>query len=160
SVRKPEHYPPESAVAISTHDLPPLSSFWSGADIELRDALGLWPTSERRAAETADRPGLRAALEAAFRDAGAWSGEPRATEPPIIAAHAFLARTPSRILVVNPEDALGARRQANVPGTVDEHPNWRHRLAVELEDLFADRRLLDIAGLLGARSFAGLLDYE
>jgi (1->4)-alpha-D-glucan 1-alpha-D-glucosylmutase len=160
SVRKPEHYPPEAAVAISTHDLPPLSSFWSGADIELRDALGLWPSPDRRAADTADRPRLRAAFSAAFREAGVPGADQSETEAPTAAAHAFLARAPSRMLIVNPEDVLGEKRQTNVPGTVDEHSNWRHRLAVELEDLFADRRMLDIAKILRARSFVGLLDYE
>jgi (1->4)-alpha-D-glucan 1-alpha-D-glucosylmutase len=160
SVRKPEHYPPEAAVAVSTHDLPPLSSYWSGADIELRDALGLWPSPERRAADMADRPRLRGAFTAAFRDAGLLGAEQGETEAPVVAAHAFLARTPSRMLIVNPEDVLGEKRQANVPGTVDEHPNWRHRCAVALEDLFADARLSDIAARLAPRSFMGLLDYE
>ncbi|HLJ21523.1 MAG TPA: malto-oligosyltrehalose synthase, partial [Stellaceae bacterium] len=160
SVRKPEHYPPEAAVAISTHDLPPLSAFWSSADIELRDALGLWPSPERRAADAADRPRLRAAFTSAFRDAGVLAAEPEAAEAPIAAAHAFLARAPSRMLIVNPDDMLGARRQVNVPGTVDEHPNWRHRLPLDLEDLFADRRILDVAALLEARSYVGLLGYE
>ncbi|MGH7125634.1 MAG: 4-alpha-glucanotransferase, partial [Stellaceae bacterium] len=160
SLRKPEHYPREAAVAVSTHDLPPLSAFWSGSDIDLRDALGLWPAPERRAAETADRPRLRAAFTAAFRDAGVLGAGAEQSEAPVAAAHAFLSLAPSRILVVNPDDMLGERRQANVPGTVDEHPNWRHRLSVELEDLFSDRRLLEVVASLRARSYVGLLDYE
>ncbi|HKX10909.1 MAG TPA: malto-oligosyltrehalose synthase [Stellaceae bacterium] len=160
TARQPEHYPREAAVAISTHDLPPLSSFWSGADIALRDTLDLWPSPERRAVNVAERPRLRAAFASAFRGAGLLHEALAESEVPVIAAHAFLARTPSRMLIVNPEDILGEMRQANVPGTVDEHPNWRHRLAVDVEDLFADRRLLDTVRQLGVRSFAGLLDYE
>ena len=160
SLRKPEHYPPEAAVAISTHDLPPLSAFWSGADIELRDGLGLWPSPERRAADTADRPRLRAAFTSAFRDAGLLGSEDGESEPPVVAAHGFLACTPSRMLIVNPDDLLDERRQANVPGTVDEHPNWRHRLSLDLEDLFSERRLLEVTALLRGRSYTGLLDCE
>jgi len=160
SLRKPEQYPAEAAVAISTHDLPPLSAFWSGADIELRDSLGLWPSPERRVADTAERPRLREAFTAAFRSAGVPGAQAAETEPPVVAAHAFLAQTPSRMLIVNPDDMLGERRQANVPGTVDEHPNWRRRISVDIEELFADRRLLDLVGLFGSRSYAGLLDYE
>ena len=33
------------------------------------------------------------------------------------------------------EDALGVVEQVNVPGTVDEHPNWRRRLPVLLEEM-------------------------
>ena len=31
------------------------------------------------------------------------------------------------------EDVLGVVEQVNVPGTIDEHPNWRRRLPVSLE---------------------------
>jgi len=30
---------------------------------------------------------------------------------------------------------MGERDQVNIPGTVDEHPNWRRKLPVILEDL-------------------------
>ena len=49
----------------------------------------------------------------------------------------FLARTPSRLLAVSLEDLLGVIDQPNIPGTIDEHPNWRQRLPVALD---RDRR--------------------
>jgi len=33
------------------------------------------------------------------------------------------------------EDVLGLRDQVNLPGTTHEHPNWRRRLPVALEEL-------------------------
>ena len=54
-----------------------------------------------------------------------------------------LARTPSRIVLAMPADAVGDRRQPNLPGTRDEYPNWRLPLAdgsgaeVSLEDFLA-----------------------
>ena len=30
---------------------------------------------------------------------------------------------------------MGEREQINIPGTVDEHPNWRRKLPLALEDL-------------------------
>jgi 4-alpha-glucanotransferase len=47
----------------------------------------------------------------------------------------YLADTPSRLLVISMEDILGIRDQVNLPGTTREHPNWRRRLPVFLEDL-------------------------
>jgi len=47
----------------------------------------------------------------------------------------YLADTPSRLLVISMEDILGIRDQVNLPGTISEHPNWRQRLPVSLEDL-------------------------
>jgi len=33
------------------------------------------------------------------------------------------------------EDVLGQEEQANVPGTVDEHPNWRRRVPGPIDAL-------------------------
>ena len=33
------------------------------------------------------------------------------------------------------EDALGLQEQPNLPGTMDEHPNWRRRLPGNAADL-------------------------
>ncbi|MGN6322484.1 MAG: 4-alpha-glucanotransferase [Dyella sp.] len=41
---------------------------------------------------------------------------------------AFLAQTPSPLLILPLEDALNLKTQPNLPGTVDSHPNWQHRL--------------------------------
>jgi 4-alpha-glucanotransferase len=47
------------------------------------------------------------------------------------AMHALLARTPSLLVAASPADAVGDPRQPNLPGTVDEYPNWRLPLAME-----------------------------
>ena len=52
-----------------------------------------------------------------------------------VALHVAVARSPSRLLVVQAEDLTGAIEQVNIPGTTTEHPNWRRKLAVELEEL-------------------------
>ncbi len=59
--------------------------------------------------------------------------------------HRFLARTPSMLAVVAIEDVLGETGAVNVPGTFDEHPNWRRKRSLSLEEhrsrrtSFADR---------------------
>ena len=53
----------------------------------------------------------------------------------------FLARTPSRLVMVGLDDVLGEGEQVNIPGTVHEHPNWRRKLPLRVEDLAADGRL-------------------
>ena len=46
------------------------------------------------------------------------------------------------------EDVLGLAEQPNLPGTLDEHPNWRRRMAAPaatlLDDPVAAARLRDI----------------
>ena len=61
---------------------------------------------------------------------------------------AFLAATPTRLVSVAIEDVLEIEDQVNVPGTVDEHPNWRRRWPLTLEELADDQRLRRIADVL------------
>jgi len=56
----------------------------------------------------------------------------------------FLARTRSRLLTVSLEDLLQVIDQPNIPGTVNEHPNWRQRLPVALDGMAA---AIDVAAL-------------
>ncbi len=110
-----DHYPANALVTFSTHDLPTFCGWRSAHDIGVKHALGIDPgeTGEAR----------RDAL-ARLRDA-VGDDRPDVTFDRVLA---FLSRTPSRLLGVSIEDLLDVTEQANVPGTVDEHPNWRRRL--------------------------------
>jgi 4-alpha-glucanotransferase len=46
------------------------------------------------------------------------------------------------------EDALEVPDRPNVPGTVDQRPNWSLPLPVPLDDLAADPRVRRLAGIL------------
>ena len=59
--------------------------------------------------------------------------------------HQYLARTPAWIVLVNIEDVIGTRCQTNLPGTVDQHPNWCRKLSLTVEDLIQDSRLERLA---------------
>jgi len=39
------------------------------------------------------------------------------------------------LVLLQLEDGVGSYDQVNVPGTVDEEPNWQRKLAVPLETL-------------------------
>jgi 4-alpha-glucanotransferase len=43
---------------------------------------------------------------------------------------------------------LGEAEQINIPGTVEQYPNWRRRWPVALEELGGDERLHRIAAIL------------
>ena len=59
----------------------------------------------------------------------------------------LLGDTPSKLVVVSIEDMLDIADQPNIPGTVDEHPNWRQRLPVSVEEL-ADNVILRKVGTI------------
>ena len=66
---------------------------------------------------------------------------PASPEEFTVALYAYLTRTPAMLIGVSLADAAGDRRPQNMPGTVDEYPNWRIPLTdgdgkpVLLEDL-------------------------
>ncbi len=53
----------------------------------------------------------------------------------MVALHELLSKAASRLLLTSPQDALGEPRQPNLPGTVDEYPNWRIPLPVSVTEL-------------------------
>jgi 4-alpha-glucanotransferase len=71
-------------------------------------------------------------------------GEEHIASRNFLGAVEFLARSPSRILAVALDDLISLNDQPNIPGTVDQHPNWRRRLPVALDDLV---RCIDLDAL-------------
>ena len=148
--------PPKAATAwradamasISTHDLPTAAGFLAGEHVRVRDELGLLdqPVEEVAAAFRQERQVLLRTLvgEGVLRSVDAPVGEV------VLAMHAYLGRTPSRIVLASPYDVVGETRQPNLPGTTDAYPNWRIRLPLSLEDLMADPRVAAVTAVLRA----------
>jgi len=133
--------------SVSTHDLPTAAGFLVGEHVRVRHELGQLtrPVAEEAAQAAADRAELLALL--------AEEGLLAAGEDPVVAMHAFLARTPCRLVVAQPADAIGDRRQPNLPGTTEEYPNWRLPIAgpdgpVTLEDFQRSPTVRRIATLM------------
>jgi (1->4)-alpha-D-glucan 1-alpha-D-glucosylmutase len=64
-------------------------------------------------------------------------------------AHAYLASSPAKLMVVQLEDAVLALEQVNLPGTTDQYPNWRKKLPVALERLSDDPGVSALVAALG-----------
>jgi 4-alpha-glucanotransferase len=133
----PADYAAGALVAATTHDLPTLRGLLAQRDLEWREQLNLYPDDAARAAARAERERSLRQLRIALKDAGLLDeSENDSDERLVVAIHAYVARTPSRLLVIQAEDLAGCVEQPNLPGTVDEHPNWRRRLPVPVEALF------------------------
>jgi 4-alpha-glucanotransferase len=57
------------------------------------------------------------------------------TSAGIDAAVKFLAETKSELALLPLEDALALQDQPNLPGTINEYPNWRRRYPGHAGDL-------------------------
>ncbi len=154
----PAEFPADSLVTATTHDLATLAGFWDGVDLEIRAHLDLFPSDAMRerlfAARKEERTQLLWALQREGLLPEGASPDPFApehmTSELAMAIQEYLARAPARMQVVQAEDVLGCREQANLPGTVDEVPNWRRKLPVDLEDWNGDARFAELARRLTA----------
>jgi 4-alpha-glucanotransferase len=139
-------WPARAAASISTHDLPTALGFLRGEHVRARAELGLL---NDETAEWAQAREERAELVALLRSEGLLGTDGGDNEDEIIVAmHALLARTPCRLVLASPYDVVGEVRQPNLPGTVDQYPNWRLPLPVSLERLQHDPRVARVVDTL------------
>jgi 4-alpha-glucanotransferase len=134
----------ETAVAMSaTHDIATLAGWWTGRDLEWNRKLDRGgQTAEERAD---DRKKLWAVIGGALP-------QPADDDPaPVVdRAIAFLTQTPCPLLIVPMEDLAALVEQPNLPGTVDEHPNWRRRLPAPMAELLCREDVARRIALLNA----------
>lgn len=154
--KSPESYPAQSLAVVTTHDLPTLNGYWEGSDIETRAKLGLFPSDQARITMLAERQVEKTRILAALKSEGLLppavpddaAQTPAMTTELAEAIHLYLARTPSWIVLASIEDVIGSRVQTNLPGTVDQYPNWCCKLPMTVEELTRDSRFEHLAAQL------------
>jgi 4-alpha-glucanotransferase len=156
SWKSPGEYPQQALAVAGTHDLPTLTGFWSGEDIQLRAGLGAFPdeAGRRQALEERqrDKERMLAALKQESLLPDGMTDDP-ATVPAMTPAlcraiHAYLARSSAWLVLANLEDGLEEISQTNLPGTVENHPNWRRKYASRMDKLMEDARLRELGATL------------
>jgi len=137
---RPRNWPAKALGAVSTHDLPTIAGVLSGSDLAGQRRLGLEPNEEASAR-------LRTKLLARTE-----SDDSTPVAEVVSRVHAELATAPCVLLTASLDDALAVEERPNLPGTVDELPNWRLALPVPLEELEAMELPRVIAAQLSSRS--------
>ncbi len=113
---------------FSTHDTPTVRGFETGRDIDRWESLG-WIDKQETVRARAQRGKDVADLAERCPDDGF-----NAT------VHKLLARSPSTMVAAQLDDILEHAEAQNLPGTTDEHVNWRRRYCVAVEELAKDGR--------------------
>ena len=130
-----DYYTPNALVTFNTHDLSTYAGWRSFSDLALKRSLGIDP------GETDDaRWHALTMLSDVLRHHAIDRHD-------LYAVAGFLARTKSRLLTISLEDLLGVIDQPNIPGTVNEHPNWRQRLPLAIDGIAS---AIDLAALKSA----------
>ncbi len=151
----PAHYAQQSMSALCTHDMPTLRGFWHCDDLKMGAELGLYPNQEQLQGLFADR--LKA--KQGILDSVAWHGflpEGVGRDAQFVPMDTHLAQAlqlhvaagSSALLSVQLEDWLEMDKPVNIPGTVDEYPNWRRKLSMNLDEVFATESVNQIAAQL------------
>jgi 4-alpha-glucanotransferase len=140
-----DEYPQQALVSSTTHDLPTLAGFWTGADIEARRAAGVVDERAWREQLETRLHEKQKMLDVLFelhlmpedlpREAAAY---PELTGELHNAVVGFLARTPSQLLAINQEDLTKEIAQQNLPGTTWQYPNWGRKMRYTVEQLRSD----------------------
>jgi 4-alpha-glucanotransferase len=127
----PAQWRTEVVAALTSHDLPTAAGLFTGAD----------EAAAARVRPRVNQESLRRRLRA-LADGG--DGVRAST----VRAHRSLASAPARLVVACLDDALGVLRRPNLPGTIDEWPNWRIPLPVSLERLAEQRQVRELIAAL------------
>lgn len=131
--KRPAMYPGRSVAQATTHDTSTIAGYWRGRDLAVRAEIEPdYALGEAKNEREIDRRRILAALV----DQELLAPDEVPDEATLIlAVHRFLGRTPSQLFIINVADVMAAVDQLNLPGTVDEHPNWRTKLPMTLEEL-------------------------
>jgi 4-alpha-glucanotransferase len=156
----PDRYPELALCAVTTHDLPTLTGYWRGRDIEVRRGLGNY-SDDIWHQHINDRKRDKKLILTALRSQGVIP-EDYPLDPEEItemssalcrSIYQYLARTPCKLLLVSLDDIIGTLDQQNLPGTVDAYPNWIRKTPLALEEIMQDQRFIDLAEGLKNRGF-------
>ena len=118
-----DHYASNALVTFNTHDLSTYAGWRAFSDLALKRSLGIDPGESDEA-----RWHALTMLSDVLRHNAIDRHD-------FYAVAGFLSRTKSRLLATSLEDLLGVIDQPNIPGTVNEHPNWRRRLPFAIDEI-------------------------
>lgn len=115
--------PPGSGILATpnTHDMPPFAAKWTEIDAGSRQRVVAMLRERGWLAE--DREGINDIYQAVVR---------------------FLGASDAGIVLLNLEDFWGETESQNVPGTTDEHPNWRRKTRLDLDEITANPEISEL----------------
>lgn len=143
--RKPEHYKEMALAMIANHDVPPLAAWWNCRDLMLRRQIGLIGSDEKLRQELQYRDGEKGQLLQWLAEQGLLPGEwhdrnvHRALDQSLrVALIRACGRAASKLVSLQVDDLAGVDTPVNIPGTSAEYPNWRRKVPLDVDVIFAD----------------------
>lgn len=145
---RPATYPERSMAAITTHDLFTVAGLWSGSDLRDQERIGLKPHHEA----------MKEVRDRVQKMTGLSDDTPM---PEVVERmHQLLAEANSLVITATLEDALVVHERPNMPGTINEWPNWRTALPVPIEELMQDEVAQRVAATCDQREKAEVVSAQ
>lgn len=148
----PSHYPEQSMSTLTTHDMPTLIGYWHCLDLELGKEIGLYPTEEILSTLYQDRHENKQEILNSLHGHGSVDdsvghdvNHTGMTQALNYGMQVHMAGGSSALLSLQLEDWLQMDKPVNIPGTFDEYPNWRRKLSDNLESIFANPDIRQLA---------------
>jgi 4-alpha-glucanotransferase len=148
----PEPSPAEAVASLNTHDTATFAGWWRGADIDDKRDLGL---IDDHAAHQERR--LREQQKEAILAFASSTGAPEPVrdtltevERAMVSMTTDLATGPAEIVLVALDDLVLDPIPHNVPGTVEQRPNWQRRIQAWSTSLDPERAEPAAAAALAA----------
>lgn len=129
---------PAAIASLNTHDTFPFAAFWNALDADKRHELGMI-TSEQASLERWVRGELRSRVTKYLREHGHEITGENDTVAALRGMLLLLAQSDARWLLITLEDLWLETSPQNIPDTVTEHPNWRQKTKMSLEELVHDK---------------------
>jgi 4-alpha-glucanotransferase len=133
--------------------MPTLKGFWHCDDLALGRELGLYPDEDVLKTLYADRHQAKQRILDSLHAHGVISGNISHDVNWVgmntelnHGLQLHMSRGSCALFSTQLEDWLEMDKPVNVPGTSYEYPNWRRKLSRDLEDIFADEALKNLAG--------------
>jgi 4-alpha-glucanotransferase len=151
-----ENYPALALCAITTHDLPTIYGYWAGQDIKVKQQLDMYTNEKLLRKQTKERERDKALMLSALETQGILPHDipsnpntiAHMTPELCLAIYHYLALTSCKLLLVSLDDIIGTLNQQNMPGTLDEHPNWMQKTPLSIDEFKNDRRFIELAETL------------
>lgn len=146
-INRPDQLRPASLACFGTHDTPTLKGYLEGRDIDWWQKLNWIDDAGAQDAKAQRHKEVAGLCRWNGSDDDAAMDEP-SFEQLSDCIHAALAKSQIAMVSVQLDDVLAETEAQNLPGTIDEHPNWRRRCQIPVEALKTNTRFLRIAKLM------------
>jgi 4-alpha-glucanotransferase len=140
--------PAKTIASVNTHDMPPFHRWWTGRDAA--DGIDLGLADEEDAARARkERAVVREHIVSLLTSAGLLDQEDEDDPRKVLAGLlTWLGESDAPLVLANLEDLWLEDEPQNVPGTIEERPNWTRRAARTLGEIREDPEVSRILKML------------